>query len=385
MKRLTEFSRTREVKKEKEFFTTEMVKDAWNLAMADLMYPPLPDPEIVETREDGSGWILEDSWQIQLNNFFRPKVLSAPEEKISYLRSLFHHEAYHWILIPHDKVTSAVLVERAMRHIKDPELARFSVNIVADAIIEHNISNDFRELQEKRFQVSISHMLEMTDNKPSLLWQVIIYLFCHVAGQETQLRGLTLQSEAINAGDELVRTLKDIDNEIRWPLMVQKASKVINDLLDASSQSSSSGRGTEGGKSGGDSEKLPEDCKKAFPGQTEMRAREDIGKKRGSGKESSKQDGQEVEKIARELEKILKNFGRFGAGLTGAGVSTISGSGKGGYIKSAMARFQASLTISVVKNSFSFLTSRVLENSVNLFIAKCFLPLPGSCLDQDRS
>ncbi|MFW9996361.1 MAG: hypothetical protein ACFFD4_30240 [Candidatus Odinarchaeota archaeon] len=311
----------RKVDKEEEkgFFTPESVREAWNLAMADLLYPPLPDPEVVETGEEGGAWIEEDNWQIQVNNFFQPRILRSIDEKITFLRSLFHHEAYHWILIPHDKVTSAVLVERAMKYLNNPKLARVSVNIVADAILEHRIASEFYDLQEKRMQVTIDHVLSITTGNPSVLWQVIIYCLCHITGHQALLEKVEFNEEAVKTADGLVKILKGLDDEQRWPVIVQNASKLLKPLLEES----------KGFKTASNSSKraedniieLPGDFEAVLPGMTELKTRENIGKKRGSKHSGlSGQDSSEIEKIARELEKYHKNFGKFGAGLVGAGI-----------------------------------------------------------------
>ncbi|MHA2295273.1 MAG: vWA domain-containing protein [Candidatus Hodarchaeales archaeon] len=314
-------SNNRDKEDNKEFFTPEIVKEAWNFAIADLMYPPLPDPEIIEDGE-GSGWILEDKWQIQVNNFYKPKGLVSTE-KISFLRSLLHHEAYHWILIPYDKITSAILVERAMKPLdNNVELARMVVNIVADAIIEYHLASDFFDMQEKRLQITIDHAFEVANGKPTLLWQVIVCCICSVTGHEKLLDNINLEQDAIQMGKELVRILKNLDDETRWPLMVQKASILLKPLLESFLTVNDAKR-TRVGKQRSNSGvhlELPEEFEISFPGITELKTREDIGKKGTWGRKGSKSEGSEIEKTARELEKIYKSFGKFSAGLIGSGI-----------------------------------------------------------------
>jgi len=300
-----------------EFYSVEMVQEAWNKAIADLMYPPLPEPEVVDD-EEGSGWILESNWQVQVNSLFKPEVLDSREKKIAFLRSLFHHEIYHWILIPYDSVTSAILVEKALRHISNYQAARIVVNIVADAVIEEQLAKDFTDLQRKRFETTISKAIEDTKGSHSLLWQIIVYALCHLTANQDLLECIDFNDNALIHGEKLLRTYKNLSFEDNWPKIVGRASKILKPFLESENKKKT---GPKGGKSctGETGFTLPSDVKQSFPGLEELKKRENIAKKR-----KNKQKGEfntfELDKIARNLNKKVKNFGQFSAGLKGAGI-----------------------------------------------------------------
>lgn len=208
---------------------TALASRAWNHALSDFYYPPLPEP-VIEHVVDASSFFYIDSatWTVHLNTAGVPLHLGGIEAE-AFLRSVCHHEIQHYILCPYDGVTSGMMFAGARRHLNN-QLAMFVVNLFADLVVESSLLLRYPLLTHARIMSSI-HESSLRVSEHSRLWKLIVA--CHRA-----MWGFPISPKAQVSDDDFTLAKEiigvarqSIDNETRWPRACEKIARSIADWL----------------------------------------------------------------------------------------------------------------------------------------------------------
>ncbi|MFX0106728.1 MAG: hypothetical protein ACFE7R_00425, partial [Candidatus Hodarchaeota archaeon] len=98
---------------------TETAKRAWQQALGDFYFPPLPDVQVEHDFDASSYFYIDtDDWTVHLNTAGVPAQLDMNESE-PYLRSVCHHEIQHYLVCPYDAIMNGMMFARARRHVND--------------------------------------------------------------------------------------------------------------------------------------------------------------------------------------------------------------------------------------------------------------------------
>lgn len=206
-----------------------LAKRAWDLAVRDFFYPPLPDP-VVEFSSDAPSFFYIDSstWTVHLNTAGVPLHLRI-EKSEPFLRSVCHHEIQHYLLCPFDGITSGMMFSAARRYVND-ELAMFVTNLYADLVVESSLLRRYSSLTHSRILSSI-HESSLRTSDHNELWTLIVACYRAMWGFP-----VPPTSEVSDELYEIARGItgiarKSITLESRWPKACEKIAKLLADWL----------------------------------------------------------------------------------------------------------------------------------------------------------
>ncbi|UCH05321.1 MAG: hypothetical protein JSW05_03930 [Candidatus Thorarchaeota archaeon] len=204
---------------------SEAADRAWDQALADFYYPPLPDV-IVEHRKDASSYFYIDTndWTVHLNTAGVPIHLDLNESE-PYLRSVCHHEIQHYLVCPYDAVMNGMMFAAARRHVNDVT-ALFICNLFADLVVDSALLRRFPRLTHSRIIANIFGSA-MMGQIHSPLWTLIVSCYRAMWGFPLP-SSVKVDEETYEAAEAIVRVArKHIDTERKWPKAVEAIAKIV--------------------------------------------------------------------------------------------------------------------------------------------------------------
>jgi len=204
---------------------SEAADRAWDQALVDFYYPPLPDV-ILEHRKDVSSYfyIDTDDWTVHLNTAGVPSHLDMNESE-PYLRSVCHHEIQHYLVCPYDAVMNGMMFAAARRHVNDAT-ALFVCNLFADLVVDSALLRRFPRLTHSRITANIFGSA-MMGHIHSPLWTLIVSCYRAMWGFPLP-SSVKVDEETYEAAEAIVSIArKHIDTERKWPKAVEATAKII--------------------------------------------------------------------------------------------------------------------------------------------------------------
>jgi hypothetical protein len=287
-----------------EFSLQGVAKQAWQQALIDFYYPPLPEP-IIEHKHDASSYfyINTDDWTVHLNTYGVPLHMDSNEAEF-YLRSTCHHEIQHYLVCPYDGVTNAMMFAAARRHVHDGT-SMFICNLFADFVVDSKLLKRFPTLSYERINTSI-HDSALRVSNHSKLWVLVIS--CYNAMWGFLIPSIVnVDSDTDEIAKQIVEiSRKYLESETRWPKATEQIAKVLKDWIDEDEQellASGLGFGSSesNDRSMGKKEDIPDDLDKIMGDPCEIRNGDRA--RRCLQQEDSSNLEEDMERIARELEQ----------------------------------------------------------------------------------
>ncbi len=278
---------------------------AWDRALADYYYPPLPDVKVEHAESASSYFYIDtDDWTVHLNTAGIPNQLSATQHE-AYLRSVCHHEIQHYLVCPYDTVMNGMMFASARKHVNDAT-AMFVCNLFADLVVDSKLLHRFPNLTKARVDSNIKGSA-MIRSDHSELWLLIVSCYSAMWGFElpSSLRIDTLTTEVAETIVQITR--KHVGQEAKWPKACEKIAKLISDWLPEEDDQlpgcaggvAESGGGEEGDGSGSILSPLDVDATMGNP--LEIR-NGDMARRCMEGGEDQDLDA-EMERLAAEVEQ----------------------------------------------------------------------------------
>lgn len=281
----------------------EVAKRAWELALSDFFFPPLPDP-IIEHNHNAASYfyINAEDWTVHLNTSGVPLHMDANEAE-PYLRSTCHHEIQHYLVCPYDGVTNGMMFAAARRHVNDGT-AMFICNLFADFVVDSKLLRRFPRLSHERINTSI-HDSALRVSNHSQVWTLVIACYRAMWGFPIPST-VRVDDELYDVAQEIVEvSRKFIDQETRWPKATEEIAKILEDWIDEDEEGLlGSGFGVGSNESSDESKgmkgTIPDDLDKVMGDPREIR-NGDRARKCLQRDESSNLE-EEMERIAIEIE-----------------------------------------------------------------------------------
>ncbi|MFX0044242.1 MAG: hypothetical protein ACFE8Z_00195 [Candidatus Hermodarchaeota archaeon] len=204
---------------------SEAADRAWDQALGDFYYPPLPDV-ILEHRKEASSYFYIDTndWTVHLNTAGVPSHLDINESE-PYLRSVCHHEIQHYLVCPYDAVMNGMMFAAARRHVNDAT-ALFVCNLFADLVVDSALLRRFPRLTHSRITANI-YGSAMMGQIHSHLWTLIVSCYRAMWGFPLP-SSVKVDEETYEAAEAVVSVArKHIDMEQRWPKAVEAIAKIV--------------------------------------------------------------------------------------------------------------------------------------------------------------
>lgn len=212
----------------------EVARRAWQQALMDFYYPPLPEP-IIEHIPSASSYfyINADDWTVHLNTVGVPLYMDANEAE-PYLRSTCHHEIQHYLVCPYDGVTNAMMFAAARRHVTDAT-AMFICNLFADFVVDSKLLKRYPNLSHERINTSI-HDSAIRVSDHSRLW--ILVISCYRAMWGFPIPPVVhIDDETYAVAEQVVEvSRKYLDQEVKWPKATDEIAKILEDWIDEDEQ-----------------------------------------------------------------------------------------------------------------------------------------------------
>ncbi|MFW9944443.1 MAG: hypothetical protein ACFFB7_05540, partial [Candidatus Sifarchaeia archaeon] len=204
---------------------SEAADRAWDQALADFYYPPLPDV-ILEHRSDASSYFYIDTndWTVHLNTAGVPSHLELNESE-PYLRSVCHHEIQHYLVCPFDAVMNGMMFAAARRHVNDPT-ALFVCNLFADLVVDSALLRRFPRLTHSRITANIFGSA-MMGQIHSPLWTLIVSCYRAMWGFALP-SSVKVDEETYETAEAIISVArKHIDTERKWPKAAEAIAKIV--------------------------------------------------------------------------------------------------------------------------------------------------------------
>ncbi|MHA2004902.1 MAG: hypothetical protein ACW960_12455 [Candidatus Thorarchaeota archaeon] len=203
----------------------QVARRAWESALADFYYPPLPDVHVEHIADASSYFYIEtDDWTVHLNTAGVPPHFDMNEAE-PYLRSVCHHEIQHYLVCPYDAVMNGMMFAAARRHVND-STALFVCNLFADLVVDSALLKRYTRLTHSRITSNIFGS-SMMGQGHSPLWLLIVSCYRAMWGFPLPST-VTIDKETYDAAEAIVRIgRKYIDNERRWPKAVEEIAKIV--------------------------------------------------------------------------------------------------------------------------------------------------------------
>ena len=281
----------------------EVARRAWQQALMDFYYPPLPEP-IIEHNHDASSYfyINSDDWTVHLNTVGVPLYMDANEAE-PYLRSTCHHEIQHYLVCPYDGITNAMMFSAARRHVADAT-AMFICNLFADFVVDSKLLKRYPKLSHERINTSI-HDSAIRVNTHSQLWTLVIA--CYRAMWGFPIPSVAnVDDETYLIAEQVVEvSRKFLDQETKWPKATEEIAKILEDWIDEDEEElleSGFGFGMNeaSDESQGSRGDIPEDLDKIMGDPREVRNGDRVRKCLQRDKPTNLEE--EMERIATEIE-----------------------------------------------------------------------------------
>ncbi|MFW9967123.1 MAG: hypothetical protein ACFFEA_08210 [Candidatus Thorarchaeota archaeon] len=202
-----------------------VARRAWESALSDFYYPPLPDIHVEHSNDASSYFYIEtDDWTVHLNTAGVPPHLDMNEAE-PYLRSVCHHEIQHYLLCPYDAVMNGMMLAGARRHINDAT-AFFVCNLFADLVVDSALLKRYTRVTYSRI-ISNIYGSSMMGQAHSSLWLLIVSCYRAMWGFPLPST-VSIDKETYQAAEAIIRvSRKYIDNENRWPKAVEEIAKIV--------------------------------------------------------------------------------------------------------------------------------------------------------------
>ncbi|NHJ15248.1 MAG: hypothetical protein EAX95_16320, partial [Candidatus Thorarchaeota archaeon] len=284
----------------------QAARSAWEVALSDYYYPPLPDV-VIEHKEDASSYFYIDTadWTVHLNTAGVPDQLVSDEYR-PYFRSVCHHEIQHYLVCPYDTVMNGMMFAGARKYVNDAT-AMFACNLFADLVVDSKLLQRFPVLTKSRVEANIRGSTMMR-SRHSPLWVLIVSCYKEMWAFELP-ESIDVDEKTIGIAKEIVQITRGyIDKEPAWPKATAKIAKLIAEWQpeEEKSQLPGCGIGTpESGESedGGGSESIlvPLDVDGLMGNPIEVR-NGDMARRCMDGGEGVDLDA-EMERLAIEVEQ----------------------------------------------------------------------------------
>ncbi len=247
----------------------EDVLQAFRKACWDLYISNLPDPVVVNTSVDKKYKDLPDefrnavprgffidtrTWTTYFNSQDIPKQITDVDVQKEYAKSIFQHESTHFLQVPADNITEAILVDSALKGLKDQSIlndkeksaayAYLTMNIMGDLIgdtllgKENYGREDFGDLTKWRMQETIK-MARETQQDSSTLWQTIVRAYEKLWDEDLGLKNLVkkISPDAEKTAQELVNILgNDWKDRSTLENKIKKFAGVLEQTIKKSEQ-----------------------------------------------------------------------------------------------------------------------------------------------------
>lgn len=202
-----------------------VARRAWESALSDFYYPPLPDVHVEHSDDANSYFYIEThDWTVHLNTAGVPPHLDSNEAE-PYLRSVCQHEIQHYLVCPYDAVMNGMMFAAARRHVNDAT-ALFVCNLFADLVVDSALLKRYTRLTHSRITSNIFGS-SMMGQAHSPLWLLIVS--CYRAMWGFPLPSTVSIDKQTYEGAESIAWIgrKYIDNENRWPKAVEEIAKIV--------------------------------------------------------------------------------------------------------------------------------------------------------------
>jgi hypothetical protein len=206
-----------------------LATEAWNRAVADAYYPPLPDVHIeYNPANHDYFYITPDTWQVNLNLAGISSNMSL-ENIEPYIRGICHHEIQHYITCPYDGVTSGFMFAAARRHLRD-DIAMFVSNIFADLVVDGHLLGRFPSLTRDRINWSIEQAAEKADAN-AWLWRLCVS--CYNVMYEIPLPDWVMDKQMLRLANDIAKIVNKHKSTIHtWHKAVEKIAKLLAKEFD---------------------------------------------------------------------------------------------------------------------------------------------------------
>ena len=164
----------------KEETLRKIAQRAFEEALRDFYYPPIPKPEIIfSPRDKETIRIDEENWRIQLNIARHPDL---PQELLErFYRILWRKGISYYVVCPYDLETSSKILSAAIS-VSDEYLGRIAANLLVEFIVTGYLSKVFREDLMWFYQVILSKFKFRT-NKEEVLSIISILVIENLIGE----------------------------------------------------------------------------------------------------------------------------------------------------------------------------------------------------------
>ncbi|MHA1595426.1 MAG: vWA domain-containing protein [Candidatus Baldrarchaeia archaeon] len=205
-----------------------IAREGYNLALADFLNPPIPEPEIEYDEMKTSGfYISEEDWRVHMNVARHPQL--GETELLRFFRCMARHEIGHYIYCPYDRINSSFMVAEAAS-VLDPMRAVFAVNVFADLVVETKLFKMFRDDTLWSLEVIIREAVRVTGS-PSALFKILVRTYEYLWGVRFPIR-LDIGKREDRIARELANAVRDgIDDENSWPERTRRVAQILRDVL----------------------------------------------------------------------------------------------------------------------------------------------------------
>ncbi len=203
----------------------QVARRAWESALSDFYYPPLPDVHVEHIENASSYFYIEtDDWTVHLNTAGVPPHLDMNEAE-PYLRSVCHHEIQHYLVCPYDAVMNGMMFAAARRHVSD-STALFVCNLFADLVVDSALLKRYTRITHSRITSNIFGSSMMGESH-SPLWLLIVSCYRAMWGFPLPST-VSIDEDTYQAAECIISiSRKYIDNERRWPKAVEEIAKIV--------------------------------------------------------------------------------------------------------------------------------------------------------------
>ncbi|MBI5066397.1 hypothetical protein HZA97_09260 [Candidatus Woesearchaeota archaeon] len=246
----------------KRKLSKEEVQQAFKQSCWDLYISNLPDPKIIDVNEKENKKTKEEfipkgfsidpkNWTITFNTENIPGQIKEITKQAEYARSIFHHEETHFIKVPGDELTEAILIDSSLKGmknkntVKDQELAAAyaytTLNIFGDLVGDTLLAKEkygrenFGELTIWRQKETIKAVLE-ENPAPSLLWQTLVRSYEILWNEDLGTKNnVPIDPQAEKAAENLVKILgKNWKERENWENKVKDFATTLEPIIDKS-------------------------------------------------------------------------------------------------------------------------------------------------------